>query len=133
LLEIRGTYVEKIDVIYTDEKGRERKFVKDKYYDENGKEIDKDLEDLNKVENRVIIRNLDKLVDEKLILELISFNLDGNFDAVMSMAACVIALEESHNKYVKVQQTIDDNKEFSFLTHNKSLFKNPHKQTNFIL
>jgi hypothetical protein len=60
--------------------------------------------------------------------------MDGNFDAVMSLAACIVALEESHNKYVKQQETYNLNNELQFITQNKSLFRNQHnKHTNFKL
>lgn len=43
-------------------------------------------------------RNLDLLVDPYLLQQLIAFNLDGNFDAVMGFVGCIIGLEETHHK-----------------------------------
>lgn len=48
-------------------------------------------------DNDSIIRNLDLLPDTGLIQELISFNMDGNFDRVMGMVGCIIGLEETKN------------------------------------
>lgn len=43
------------------------------------------------------LRNLDMICDLGLLQELISFNLDGNFDRVMSLLGCIIGLEETTN------------------------------------
>jgi hypothetical protein len=40
------------------------------------------------------VRNIDVIPDKFLLQQLISFNLDGNFDAVMGLIGCVIGLEE---------------------------------------
>ena len=40
------------------------------------------------------IRNVDVIPDKFLLQQLISFNLDGNYDAVMGLIGCVIGLEE---------------------------------------
>jgi hypothetical protein len=37
-----------------------------------------------------------------LLQELIAFNLDGNFDRVMSLVGCVVGLNEMFNQYKKV-------------------------------
>jgi len=42
-------------------------------------------------------RNLDVLPDIGLLQELISYNLDGNFDRVSSLIGCVLGLEEISN------------------------------------
>lgn len=43
------------------------------------------------------IRNLDVIPDVGLLKELIYFNMDGNFDRVMSMVGCIIGIEETQN------------------------------------
>jgi len=40
------------------------------------------------------IRNIDVIPDKFLLQQLIAFNLDGNYDAVMGLIGCVIGLEE---------------------------------------
>jgi hypothetical protein len=42
-------------------------------------------------------RNLDVIPDIGLLQELISYNLDGNFDRVSSLIGCVLGLEEISN------------------------------------
>lgn len=44
-----------------------------------------------------ILRNLDLIPDRFLLEQLISFNLEGNFDAVMGYVGCIIGLEEIYN------------------------------------
>lgn len=75
-----------------------------------------------------VIRNLDKLRDIFLIDQLIAFNLEGNFDAVMAFMGCIIGINETYNQYEKNinttnnWQTID--KDISnLLANNKKLFK----------
>lgn len=122
LLEERGVYTQKVQVSYKDKIGNEKKYLKDVYLDDRGEEIT-DIESIQ--QNQKVIRNLDLITDEKLLLELISFNMDGNFDAVMALCACVLALEESHNKYIK--QVIKENDQsWKFLTHNSKLFPSGH-------
>lgn len=42
-------------------------------------------------------RNLDLIPDIGLIQELISYNLDGNFDRVSALIGCILGLEELSN------------------------------------
>lgn len=42
-------------------------------------------------------RNIDHILDPGLIQELISFNMNGNYDRVMSLVGCIIGMEEIHN------------------------------------
>jgi hypothetical protein len=71
-----------------------------------------------------IIRNLDRLTDKALIQELISFNLDGNFDSVMGFMGCIFGMEEHYNKFeeqiTQEKSTIDLSMEF---LSNRPLFK----------
>lgn len=78
-----------------------------------------------------VIRNLDKLKSRFLIEQLLAFNLDGNFDAVMSFMGCIIGINETYNQYernidsISNQQMLD--KEIkTLLTDNKKLFKTWH-------
>lgn len=78
-------------------------------------------------EDGKVIRNLDKLWDKFLIQQLIAFNLDGNFDAVMAFMGCVIGLNETYNQY---ENTITRNTKSSvdteiekFLGNNKTVFR----------
>lgn len=53
-------------------------------------------------------RNLDVICDTGLLQELIAFNLDGNFDRVMSLLGCIIGLEETTN-ISKRRQRFEEN------------------------
>lgn len=62
------------------------------------------------------------------------FNMDGNFDAVMSLAGAIIGLQETHNQYHNTliqtsQPDIIKTDIERFIVNNKSLFKN----TNYAL
>lgn len=46
-----------------------------------------------------ILRNLDCIWDKFLLQQLIAFNLEGNFDAVMGFMGCVIGVNETYNQY----------------------------------
>lgn len=74
--------------------------------------------------NGVEVRNLDKINDQALLQELISFNLDGNFDSVMGFMGCIFGMEEHYNKFEEslsnVRTTIDDSMDF-FANH--SMFR----------
>lgn len=47
------------------------------------------------------IRNLDRIWDRYLLQQLIAFNLEGNFDAVMALMGCVVGINETYNQYEK--------------------------------
>ena len=71
------------------------------------------------------IRNLDLLPDEALVMELIQFNLDGNFDRVMGLIGCIIGLEERYNQYdlaAKKEKTALE-KSLNFFAKNKNILK----------
>jgi hypothetical protein len=66
--------------------------------------------------NGTVMRNLDKIPDQALLQELISFNLDGNFDSVMGFMGCIFGMEEHYNTFEEqltdVRTAIDDSMEF---------------------
>lgn len=65
-----------------------------------------EVRDLGTAENKESegrkIRNLDRIWDKALLQELIAFNLDGNFDRVMSLVGCVVGLNEMFNQYKNI-------------------------------
>lgn len=77
-------------------------------------------------------KNLDLLPDLYLIQQLMSFNMDGNFDAVMGFVGCVIGLEEIHNTSLRRQQNESARSPFDveidkILVNNKRLFRTNEK------
>jgi len=77
--------------------------------------------------NDVIKRNLDLIIDPFLIQQLIAFNLEGNFDAVMGLIGCVIGLEEIHNtsrnQFTEQAYSELDKQFMNTVVNNKRLFK----------
>lgn len=72
-------------------------------------------------------RNLDLIPDIYLLQQLLAFNMDGNFDAVMGMLGCIVGLEEVHNISIRSTKTSEDyskfEKEFyNTIVNNKNLF-----------
>lgn len=45
-----------------------------------------------------IVRNLDRIPDQALLQEMITFNLEGNFDSIMAFMGCILALEMDYKK-----------------------------------
>lgn len=85
-------------------------------------------------EGENLVRNLDLIPDIGLLQELIAFNMDGNFDRVMSCVGIVIGLEELHNlstRRASVENAMSDlAKEFNkVFTNNSRLFKNETPKT----
>lgn len=75
------------------------------------------------------LRNLDLIPDKFLLQQLISFTLEGNFDAVMGFVGCIIGLEEMYiSSKRKIENEIylsDLDKEFNkLLANNKYIFHN---------
>lgn len=72
-------------------------------------------------------RNLDLIPDPFLLQQLISFNMEGNFDAVMGLIGCIIGLEEMHNlsrsETQRQQYSQLDTELMNTLVNNKRLFK----------
>lgn len=75
-----------------------------------------------------VIRNLDKIWDRVLLNQLIAFNLEGNFDAVMGLMGAIIGLNERYNQFQDQLETKNKDqyqKEISdILINNKFIFKN---------
>jgi hypothetical protein len=72
-------------------------------------------------------RNLDLIIDPALIQELISFNMEGNFDRVMGFAGCILGLEELSNLSKRKLMTEEESsslyKDFDrLIINNKKLF-----------
>jgi hypothetical protein len=72
-----------------------------------------------------VIRNLDLIPDKALIREMISFNMDHNFDRVMAFMGVIIGLEETHNRYQ--EQSMKKENNLGFL-HTNRLIKKENKQ-----
>lgn len=76
----------------------------------------------------VTIRNIDKIPDRGLLQELLTFNMDGNFDRVMALAGAIIGLNEMGNvgRQSFVSETREENsltKQFNdVIVNNKRLF-----------
>lgn len=80
------------------------------------------------IDGDTIKRNLDVVPDVGLLKELIYFNLDGNFDRVMSMVGCVIGLEETQNLNKRKLQYEDSRTDLQkdidrLLVNNRRLFR----------
>ncbi len=61
-------------------------------------------------------RNLDKIQSRILLKQLLQFNLEGNFDAVMAFAGCIIGLNERYNKFEeRVKELTVDSNDLEFL------------------
>lgn len=72
-------------------------------------------------------RNLDLIPDRFLLQQLIAFNMEGNFDAVMGLVGAIIGLEEINNlnkrKEIVEETQSELEKEFDkLIVHNKRLF-----------
>lgn len=77
------------------------------------------------------LRNLDLIQDRFLLQQLIAFNLEGNFDAVMGFMGCMIGINETYNQYEKsltsgIEEGLQKlNKEIDkILVNNNKLFLN---------
>ena len=110
LLEERGRENVKKEIITYDRKGN-RKII------EVTESIDKKEE-----EHQVIIRNLNRIYDRRLLQELISYNLEGNFDAVHAFAGCILAIEDNFRKKTIGMALKERETEMHFLRDNKKLF-----------
>ena len=109
LLEERGRDVVKKQVVVYDKYGRKR--------------IIETSETNAHEEDVKTVRNLDRIVDRRLLQELIGYNLDGNFDAVHGLVGCILAMEESINKKTIEMFSNETSDELKFISHNKRLFK----------
>lgn len=67
------------------------------------------LEARGETEDGSKIHNINLIKSRMLLKQLISYNRDGNFDAVMGLMGCVIGLEETHNQYTeKIKEQEED-------------------------
>lgn len=81
--------------------------------------------------NDKIKRNLDFITDRYLLQQLKSFNMKGNFDAVMALVGCIIGLNEL-SFYTKSEVEVDrlsqlDKDIQKFITNNERFFKTKTK------
>jgi hypothetical protein len=109
-----------------EERGRENRKKQVITYDKYGRKHVIDVQDsivINEEEDSKTVRNLDKLYDRRLLQELISYNLEGNFDGVHGLAGCVLALEEDYNKKSASMLSKELSDEFKFISHNTKLFR----------
>lgn len=129
LLEERGRENVKKQIITYDKRGKKK--ILEIVESEEVKADDairlRNGEDLNS-DNYKHIRNLDKIHDRRLLEELISYNLDGNFDAVHGCIGAVLALEEDYNKKTAEIFQQEHTNTMSFFTENKRVFKDLHFQ-----
>lgn len=82
--------------------------------------------DPNTGELTSITRNLDLIVDKRLLQQLIAFDWNVNADDVMGFAGCIIGLNETQNQYAdKFNLTKEDpikSQISALITNNKRLF-----------
>jgi hypothetical protein len=83
-------------------------------------------------------RNLDLITDPGLLQELLSFNMDGNFDRVMSLVGCVIGLEEMSNISKRREEFYSEESAlqkdiYRLIVNNKRLFNAKFSQTTTTL
>lgn len=81
-----------------------------------------------------IVRNLDLIPDRYLLQQMITFTMDGNFDAVMGFVGCIIGLQETHNwsrrRADKEEELTELDKEWQrLIINNKRLFNEKISQT----
>ena len=81
-------------------------------------------------ENGGILRNLNLLKDRQLLQQLIHYDSDGNFDAVMSFMGCVIGINERFNQHRLQNQQESKKHALDFLANNTKLFKQKNIKTN---
>lgn len=119
-----------------EERGRENIKKQITTYDKYGRKKIIEVVDssvANEEEAQKSIRNLDRLVDRRLIQELISYNLDGNFDGVHGLAGCVLALEENFNRKTLEMYSDQFNEELKFISNNKRIFKQQQVPSNLFM
>lgn len=75
-----------------------------------------------KVTDDKVLRRLDLIPSRRLLKELVSFDLEGNFDGVMGFIGCIIGLRERENN---LKKTIEDSQELDplrFFNKNKKIY-----------
>jgi hypothetical protein len=73
------------------------------------------------------MRNIDRIWDVATLDEIISFDLEGNYDRVMALIGYVVGLNETYNQYEKKIKDISlhnnlSSSELDFIVNNKRLF-----------
>jgi len=79
-------------------------------------------------------RNVDLIPDRFLLQQLILFNMEGNFDAVMGFVGCVIGLEEIYISTKRALENIERSKPIDLeieklFINNKRLFNEKLSKT----
>jgi len=79
-------------------------------------------------------RNLDLIIDTGLLQELLSFNMSGNFDRVMSLIGVILGLEETTNISKRREEFYSEESALQkdinkFIINNKRLFNAKLSQT----
>lgn len=82
------------------------------------------LEDRNKEGN---LKNLHLLKSRMLLKQLIAYNRDGNFDAVMTAVGWASGRRERFNIYEKEKERENKTNKLDFLINNKKVFNNGSK------
>jgi hypothetical protein len=105
---------------YKDKFNNTKRKVKVVQKDLSGEEINQESEDF---QTRKVLRNLDLIVDKKLLGELIAYNMKGNFDAVSALCIGIAGMEDTYNKHTLLlgEETQTSN-ELDFLIYNKAQF-----------
>jgi len=82
-------------------------------------------------ENKNVLK-VHKIKSRFLLKQLIMYNSDGNFDAVMSFMGCIIGLRAKFNEFEKEKE--DATHVMDFLNNNKNLFPNgKHTKSTIII
>lgn len=78
-------------------------------------------------ENGKVIRNLHLIKDRLLLQQLMQYNSDGNFDAVMSFMGSIIGINERFNQHKIEAENENKKNKLDFLINNKKVFNNGSK------
>lgn len=71
-------------------------------------------------------RNIERIPDIFLLRQMIAFDMkQGNFDAVMAFAGCILGMKENERQIMDELQNNNKTNRASFLSQNNRLFKNP--------
>jgi len=88
------------------------------------------METRGTLEDDTKVLNVHGIKSRYLLKQIMLYNRDGNFDAVMAFAGCIIGLNEKYNQYIKQTEETKVDEITSFFVNNGKLFKNKNiKQT----
>jgi hypothetical protein len=107
-----------------EERGVERTRIQQVTYGKYGKKKIIEFYQENKTEEfdeYKKIRNLDKITDRRIIQELISYSLDGNFDAVHGLIGCILQLEDDSKK-TEIKLLSNNSINMDFISNNSKIF-----------